>query len=372
MVALLLAAWVPRARAQGPAPLQLAGRVVVVRGADTTGLAGQRVVAHRVATSVQGPIDSLASGPGGQFRFRVARPDTSAMYVVSTLYAGIGYFSAPVSSHDTTEARAMVLAVYDTTSVGAPLVVAVRHLVVAAAGEDGSRDVLDIAQVENTGSATLIARPGPTPTWWMRIPAGVQSFQVGEGDVPTSAVRRVGDSVLVTAPFPPGEKQVVVTYVAPRGLRSLRLPVDQPTERLELLVEDSTATATGPGLAAADPLEIQGRSFRHFSAAHLGGGATFEIGFRTHGGRSLQWVAIVLSALLLGGGALAAARRRGVPAGAPAPAAPAGEDALVRQIVALDEKYASREAETPRPEWEAYLTRRAKLKAELAERLARR
>ncbi len=381
---------VPRALAQGPAgpmapagPLVVAGRLVLVKGGDTTALPGRRVVAHRVATTAQGPVDSLASGAGGRFAFRIARPDTGAMYVVSTLYDGIGYFSAPVSTQDRKAAQAIVLAVFDTASAGAPLVVSVRHLVVSAPDpSDGSRDVLDIAEVGNPGPTTLVARTDGGTTWWMRLPRGVESFRVGEGDVPSSAVRQAGDSVLVGAPFPPGEKQVVVTYVAPKDLTTLRVPVDQPTERLELLVEDSLATATGPGLATANPLEIQGRSFRRFSAVHLGAGDNVEIAFRARGNaRRLEWVAIVLSALVLAVGGYAAARRR--PGGAPpgpgaetgaSAGAPAARDdeALVRQIVALDERYAAGEAATPPAEWAAYRAKRAALKAELAGRLARR
>lgn len=379
-----LAGRAPAARAQGPAaaPFTVAGRLVRVRGGDTTALAGRTVVVHRVATTVQGPVDSAPSGAGGRFAFRIARPDTGAMYVVSSKYAGIGYFSAPVSTQERDSARAIVLVVYDTASAGAPLVVTVRHVVISAPDpSDGSRDVLDIAEVGNPGPTTLVPRGAGATTWWMRLPRGVESFRVGQGDVPSSAVRQAGDSVLVEAPFPPGEKQVVVTYVAPKDLGTLRVPLDQPTERLELLVEDSLATATGPALVTADPLVIQGRSFRRFSSAHLDPGATVIVTFRARGnGRRLEWVAIALTALVLAGGAYLAARRR--PGGAPAPGAgaaagmlPAAErddDALVRQIVALDERYAAGEAATPPAEWAAYREKRAALKAELAGRLARR
>ena len=204
----------------------------------------------------------------------------------------------------------------------------------------------------------------------MLLPRGIEAFRVGEGDVPTSAVRRSGDSLLVRAPFPPGLKQVVVTYVVPQGMRTLRVPIDQPTARLEVLVEDSLANASGAALAAANPLQIEGRTFRHFSSARVVRGETAEISFGAPGGgRSLAWVAIVLSALLLATGGYLAARRRG--AAAPAPA-PVDQDALLRQIVALDERYAARQAQTPAAEWSAYQSKRASLKAELAGRLARR
>ena len=374
LAALALAAAVRAgpALAQGPpatAPLVLSGHAVRVRGSDTTALAGAMVVAHRIGVKEQGPLDSLRADARGAFRFRIAKPDTGSMYVVSTRYAGIGYFSDPFSPKDRAGADTIRLAVYDTASAGAPLDVAVRHLVIAAPSGDGSRDVLDIVQVGNPGPTTRVPRDSTTPTWHMKLPRGIESFQVGEGEVPTSSVVRTGDSILVTAPFPPGLKQVVVQYVVPRDLGTLRVPLDQPTQRLELLVEDSTVSASGADLLAADPLTIQGRRFRRFSASNIPVGETAVITFGGTSTRNLGWLAVALSAVLLGAGGYLAAQRRRAPAVAPAED---DHDALLRQIVALDERYASEQARTPPAEWEAYQTKRASLKARLAGRLAQR
>jgi hypothetical protein len=161
----------------------------------------------------------------------------------------------------------------------------------------------------------------------------------------------------------------VVTYVVPRDLKTLRVPLDQPTQRLELLVEDSSASATGAELAAANPLTIQGRRFRRFSAANIPVGETAEITFGGTTSRNLGWLAVVLSAVLLGAGGFLAAQRRRVGASVAEPE-PDG-DALLRQIVALDERYTGREADTPSAEWAEYQAKRASLKARLAGRLAR-
>jgi hypothetical protein len=371
------------ARAQAPRPLTLAGRAVLIHGTDTTALAGRRVVAHRVGGPNEGPIDSAASDARGAFAFRVARPDTQAMYVVSTLFAGIGYFSSAFSPASRAGADSIVLAVYDTSSAGAPLDVAVRHLVISAAGEDGSRDVLDIVQVANPGTTTMVARGG-APTFRMLLPPGIEAFRVGEGDVPPEAVRRSGDTMAVRAPFPPGLKQVVAMYVVPNGIRTLTVPIDQPTGRLEVLVEDTRANASGAALEGGDPLQLQGRTFRHFSSARVVRGETATITFgapESH--RNLAWLAIVFSALLLASGGWLAARRRGVAGGSAAGAASAAagtggggagpeRDALLRQIVALDDRYASRQADTPPAEWAEYQARRAALKVQIAGLMAKR
>ena len=107
-------------RTASPGPLLLSGRVVRVKGADTVPLPGLRIVAHRVDARRQGPLDSLRSDAGGRFSFRVARPDTGAMYVVSTLYAGIGYFSAHYSAGLKAGSDSILLPVFDTSSAGSP------------------------------------------------------------------------------------------------------------------------------------------------------------------------------------------------------------------------------------------------------------
>jgi hypothetical protein len=166
-----------------------------------------------------------------------------------------------------------------------------------------------------------VPRDSTTPTWHMKLPRGIAGFRVGEGEVPNSAVVQAGDSILVSAPFPPGLKQVVVTYVVPRDLKTLRVPLDQPTLRLELLVEDSSAAAAGADLAAAAPLTIQGRRFRRFSAANIRSGETAEITFGGTASRNLGWLAVGLSAVLLGAGGYIAARRRSGASGMPDSAA---------------------------------------------------
>lgn len=356
--------------AQAPGSLPLMGRVVRVRGADTAAVARAVVVAHRISPSRQGPIDSVRADAAGRFRFTVAAPDTGAAYVVSTGYQGIGYFSEPFSTRERAGSDKVTLAVYDTSSAGPPITVGVRHVVLTAPDSDGARRVLDIAQVTNPGTTTRVGADSLAATWRIRIPDGIEDVRPGAGDVSPSAVRVGAGVVSVTAPLPPGEKQVVLMYVLPRGRRTLRLPIDQPTAHLELLVEDSAATVTG-GAQAADPVTLEGRTFRRFVAESLASGAAAELRLSVgRGPEQYWWLAVALSALALAGGAAAAARRRG-PAGAPAPA-PVAADVLIARLAALDERYQGRESETSPAQWARYQARRAALKSELAARLAQR
>jgi len=354
--------------AQARGPLVLAGRVVRVRGGDTTALAGATVVAHRITPNRQGPIDSVRADADGRFRFRVATGgDTAAVFVVSTRYQGIGYFSEPVPARTPAGAGAMALAVFDTSASGPPLQVAVRHLVLTAPKEDGSRPVLDIIQIANPGTTTRVGADSTTPTWSARLPEGIAEFTVGESEVSGSAITYANGRVSVTAPIPPGQKQIVVTYVAPRGLSRLTVPIDQATARLEVLVEDSSTTADG--LSPGQPVTLEGRVFAHFVGDSVGAGRTAVVRFgQTAGGaQRLWWIAVLAAAVALGAGAFAALRR-GAPAAAPA--APSMET-LLAQLVSLDERYAGKEPDTPPLDWRGYQDRRNALKSQLAARIGR-
>jgi hypothetical protein len=364
----------PAAPAQALGPLVLAGRALrVTLGGDSVPFAGAWVVGHHVDAERQGPVDSVRSDAGGRFRLIVVRPDTGGLYVLSTRYRDIGYFGTPVAAGDRAHASALTLVVYDTSTQGPALTVLLRHLVLTSPDADGSHRVLDIFQVHNAGTTTRVAADSNGATWRARLPSGIVDFVLGESDISPAAVRREGDEMLVGAPFPPGDKQVLATYTLPRGTRELRIPIDQATARLDLLVEDSTSSAGGAGVQAGPPLEIQGRRFRRFGAERLAAGAvvTLRLAAVSDAGRRFTWLVVVAAGLGLGAGLFLLARRRGAPAaGIPAPGV-VRPDALAAQIASLDERFEGREGQTAPDEWARYTERRADLKERLRAALAR-
>jgi hypothetical protein len=372
LAAALAAGLVSVAAAQGRGPLVLAGRVVRVSGNDSVPLAGQVVVAHHVTPEVQGAIDSARSDAAGRFRIAVPRRQTGGVYMVSTKYRGIGYFGAPAADTERVAAGGMTLAVFDTSSSGHALFVAMRHLVVTAPEAGGPRRILDIVQVENPGTTTRVSSDSAGATWRLRLPPGITDFQLGESDISPAAVRRDGDLVLIGAPFPPGAKQVLFSYAAPAGARTLVVPIDQVTARLEVLVEGGGASASGAGVRAAEPMAIETRSFTRYTAEGVDAGLSVTLTFGAGGVRgSYIWVIVLVAGLALGAGAFVLLRRRG--AGSAPAAAPRADtaEALVAQIAALDERFEGQEAATPPDEWTRYRTRREELKGRLRSLLAR-
>jgi hypothetical protein len=340
------------------AQTRISGRVLT---ADSVPVAGSRVVLHEVGQRKQGPIDSVQADRLGRFSF-ILGPDTSAFYLASTRYSGIEYFSSPLPTNPAKASGPARIVVYDTSST-APVALQTRHLVVTRPGEDGSRGILDLIILRNSSHRTRIAPDTLTPSWSVPLARGTRGLEVSEGDLSPDAVSRRGDSLLITAPLAPGERELTVQYQVPAGRRTVELPVSGPGVALNVLLEERDAKLVAPGLALADSQVIQGRSFRRWSGKLSQGVVRIILPTR---GPAPGWLLASLVAAfglgLAGAGWYLYTHR---PARSLVPAAD-----LVSAIAALDARYQGREAETSAAEWSSYREKRARLKAELQSSLA--
>jgi hypothetical protein len=355
------------------------GRVVRPEGDGLVPAVGAWVTLHRVGQDSAAPLDSMRTAGDGRYAFRY-RPFGSeeAIYFVSASYAGIAYFSPPLR-------RAVVsgedaeIAVFDTTSAPVPLTVRGRHLIVSAANDDGVRTVIEVFELSNDTTRTVVGgEGGERPTWSAALPAGAENFRVGQGDVAADAVTLDDGRALVFSPFAPGLKQFSFSYTLPSDRFPLALPLGKPATVLEVLVEEPTASVAGAGLTEVDPVSVDGRNFKRFLAQDAPGDAVVRVRVADApaAGRTTVLIAVVgvVGAAMLAALARALTRRRMVAAPARAtrrqPAAGASPDALAREIAALDAAFEGSSAPSE-DERVAYQTRRAQLKARLTEALAR-
>ena len=291
----------------------VSGRVLL-GGPDGRPLAGSWVVLHRVTMGGGGaPIDSARTDARGAFVLTVARPDTAALYVVSSWYRGIAYFSQAVTAARPT-AGLRPLLVYDTTSAGPAIEVARRLVTIAQRRKDGTREVLELLELRNPGNRTRVAADTLRPSWAGAIPPAAIQFQVAQGDVSPQAVALRGDSVMVFSPIPPGDpRQLSYAYVLPANVSSVAVPVDQPNAEVDLLLEDTAAVVTATRLDTLGVQEIERRRFARYRTAALGAGARVTIALPT-GGRfraeSLVPVVVALAAVALAVGFVVALRRQ--------------------------------------------------------------
>ncbi len=226
------------------AQFAVTGRVFHVRERDSVPVVGSMAMLHKVTLSGGGPVDSADTDRNGTYRFGIAEFDTTAMYVVSVEHDGIGYFTSPVRSSDGSSGTVDPLFVYDTSSTAPDLFLSQRHVIVRPRSEEGTFQVLEILLIENRGRLTRSSPDSVRPVWQGALPPGVVQFQVGESDVSDRAVSRRGDTVVVTAPVPPGDRQIVISYLIPEGMMNFDIPIDNEVERFNLLVGDSSALVT--------------------------------------------------------------------------------------------------------------------------------
>jgi hypothetical protein len=276
-------------------------------------LARTWVTLHRVhMAGPSGPIDSTRTGARGDYSFTLTVPDTTAVYVASSWYDGIAYFSDPVPMGHRSAATLQPIVVYDTTTHGPPIQVQHRLLTVARPKKDGTRAVLELVALENSGTATQVAADSTHPNWTGVIPHEALQFEVGQGDVSAEAVALRGDTVLVFGPIPPGgPKQLTYSYVLPATVRELAVPIDQPTGELLLLLEDTTAGVTAPHVEALGVEEIDQRRFASYRARELARDADVVLTFPARGFmiQTLLPYVVGLLALALGVGLIVALKR---------------------------------------------------------------
>jgi hypothetical protein len=342
----------------------VAGRVLR-GGATPEPLGGQVVVLHRISADSSGPVDSVRSSASGAYRFRYRLAGPRSMYIVSTRHDGIAYFTSPLRERDVTGPDADV-AVYDTTSVPFPMTIRARHFVVSPPDESGLRRVVDVFEVANDSGRTLVGGPGGSATWSVRLPEGIRDPGASGGDMPPDAFRFTGGNAELVVPFPPGARQLVLTYGMPPGAR-LEVPMPGAVETLEVLVEGSGVEVSGVGLATEPPVTMEGRSFQRYLASPPGG--AFTIAAAGGGGRAgrLALLAVAVVAVALG---IVLGRRGPRGAAAPAPVrARTDTDALAREVAALDTVFqdATRQSAAAQAHYRA---RRETLMARLQQALA--
>ena len=262
----------------GP-PRTVMGRVVrpVVGGRPPRPVSGVQVVLHRIGTDGAGPLDSLRTDRDGRYRFRYRRTGSDdAMYIVSAEHDGIAYFASALRDEDVSGDDAEIV-VFDTTSAPLPIQVNARHVVVSSALE-GERQVLEIYELANDTLLTLVPGERERAVWTAVVPPSAHDFAVpADLGIAQSSLRLVDGRVLLFAPFTPGIRQIAFSYRIPVDSFPLRLPLERPTRSLEVMLEEPTASASAPGLAAAESVSVDSRSFRRFMGSELPASAVLTI-----------------------------------------------------------------------------------------------
>ncbi|MDX2192728.1 MAG: hypothetical protein NW201_05205, partial [Gemmatimonadales bacterium] len=245
-------------------PPALAARVRRLAGADSVPVPGTPVRLHRIGAAAQGIVDSARTDSAGAATL-AATPDTAALFLLSSRWGGIEYFSTPFRLRPGAPAPAAEVVVYDTSSSTSVQLVQ-RHLVVEAPGADGARLVREVLMLRNAGDRTRVAPDSLGGSWWLLLPRGATDVQPGTPDLPPTLFAHRGDTVLVLAPIVPGERELSVAYTLPAlAVPRLEVPLVPAPLAVDVLLAEAAATVQAP-FAIADSQAFDGRTFRRWAA----------------------------------------------------------------------------------------------------------
>lgn len=311
------------ARAQDAPPLDepvgsVTGRVVVARaGEDPRPLPGTWVALNRVGSDAAGVIDSTRTGGDGSYQFTFRRfGDPDAIYFTDVSYGGVAYFTDPFRALNTAGEEAE-LVVFDTVSVApgarSPLRVRGRHFVVGAPLPGGRRAIVEVFELTNDTSLTVLPRSEAVPVWSTPLLRDAADPEVGDGDVSASMVRFVDGRAQLHAPIAPGLRQLSIHYTVPESAFPLALALPDSLEVLEVLLAGSSGTASGAGLHAERMVTIEEQPYARFLSRQAAAGD--EVTIRLGGGVGERYavpVGIGFSVLVFAG-ALVHVRRTPYP-----------------------------------------------------------
>ena len=314
----------------------VSGRVMRGSGGSAQPVDGQVVVLHRVSTDSSGPVDSVRTTSTGAYRFRYTLDSPRSMFIVSTRYSGVAYFTTPLREREVSGPDADV-AVFDTTSTAFPLTIRARHVVVAPPQAGGLRQVVDVYEVSNDSSKTLVTGSSGG-TWRVTLPDEASNPSSTGGELPDDSFRFANGRAELMVPFPPGSRQLVLTYSIPVE-SSVPIAVNEAVTSLEVLLEGTGSEIRGAGLVAEEPVSMEGRTFQRYRAASVPAGSSFTVETSGTPGRG-RLALLIVAAIAIALGILLGRRAPAVVEVAAAPARSPSES-LAREIAALDHVYAA-------------------------------
>jgi hypothetical protein len=333
----MASAMVGAAHAQEVASPELRGEVSL---GDGTPVPGATVVLHRVDAIEAGELDSIQASATGAFRFDLPTvPDPGGrgeVYFASVRHQGVLYFGPPVSAAIQLDSTYLIQ-VYDTAVApvrGAPLPTSVRYIL--AERQDDAWQVTDLIQLDVQGDRTWVAADSGI-SWRYPLPQGLRDLQVGGGDVPPATVQLREGVLEVTAPLPPGARQMVIRY----ALDSLTVDIPLPggVGEMDFLVRDPGPRVEVLGLVPAESVEMEpGVRYRRFAGVAVPDTVLRVTELPPEFRLPLRWLAVLLALLLTGVGLYAVRRPTGAHPSRPGRAEPAplSRDDLVREVARLD------------------------------------
>jgi hypothetical protein len=298
-------------------------------------------------------------------------------------YGGVVYGSDLAVAEEGKASLELPLQIYESTTDPAGLSVDRLHYFFEFVDEQTIR-VLELFIVSNLGDKTVVAAQQGEPVLTFQLPQEAANLQFEDGVMGGRYIQTpngFGDTIPVRPGS--GDYQVLYSYELPYNNKlELSRPMDLPVKAVVILVPEESIKIKGEGIQDGGARDIQGLQYHMYNGPALQMGSDLQLtitgkpqagspALSTGSSTNLLIGAGVLGVVLVAAGVWLFLRNRPevddeeeqLPV---ASATPENPDAIMDAILALDDLY--QEGKLPE---EAYLQRRAELKARLESTLGK-
>lgn len=363
---------------QTPVALQkfeIQGKVVLPSGATLeSGITANLQLFDGMTLSSELTTDVSADG---SFSFKDIEPVDGRVYMVLVNYEGLQYSSNPIHTTDIVNGQPVKVEVpVSLTTTDASVLSAQRmHVFFDLSNSTTSIQVVELYVINNSSDRVVVAETPGQPVVTFDLPAGATNLQFQDGTLGDGQYMPTESGFGDLRPISPGDGiQELFAYELPYTTRlSLDLPISLPVESAVIMVPQGIKLKSSQ-LSSSGQSSMSGMNIEIYTSSNLAKDSTLKMTLSGRPGAS-NTSSNNLVAIILGGAALAAAlggaiflilrqRKPEVEESVEKEESPLLEtsDSLMDAIIALDDEFQA--GKLPR---EAYETRRAELKARLAE-----
>jgi hypothetical protein len=258
----------------------------------------------------------------GAFRFEGLSTGSDYVYSITANYASVDYWSDGVQLTTDKPVASLELPVYETTTNAGGVQVVLDHLAIQVNKDAQTIQVLNYVKLHNGGDRTLVAEGVNTTTAQpaaLQFPLPKEASNITPMEGLTQENLSLTDGGLAdNTPFPPGDREVVISYDLPYSAASyvLERNIMYPTDKLAILMPAGSVQIDSPQLPNRNDTEMGGNKFLVTTGENLAVGTPLQLtlsGLPKAGGgigAGLLQPLVLIAAVLALGGALAYWRLR--------------------------------------------------------------
>ena len=324
------------ARAQDEAQGVIEGTVVTGTAGDNASVSGLEATlviwqhGPKTGVSPDNPENTDSSGNGtaagtterrstvtdatGAFRFEGLPTGSDYLYTATVNYAAVDYQSDSLQIMSDNPVVSLQLPVYETTTDASGVKVVLDHLALQINEGGQTVQVLNYVKLHNGGDRTLVAEGVNTMTSHpaaLNLPLPKDASNIAPIDGLTQENLSLTDGGLAdSTPFPPGDREVVLSYDLPYSSASylLERAVMYPTDKLTVLMPIGDVQIDSAQLPDRNETEMEGNKFLVMTGENLAAGTPMQLSLsglpkadRGIGGEVLQPLVVIVAVLALAG-----------------------------------------------------------------------